>query len=281
MDIRHKNPKDIVIESRDKMNSKIIDIGINLTNRQFEEDREEVIKRAKAEGVSPLIVTGTSVKESKKAVALCKKMPKELFCTVGVHPHDAKTCQDNTIEQLEKLAKEPSVVAIGECGLDYDRNFSEPVIQRKWFEEQICLAERLKMPLFLHERAAFRDFKKIMESHKEICSRSVVHCFTGDGAELQNYLKLGCFIGITGWICDERRGQHLRNLIQMIPLERLMIETDAPYLLPRNMEKKPKDRRNEPAYLSHIALDIAKCLKRDVEEIKIITYENTKRFFNL
>lgn len=261
--------------------NKIIDIGINLTHKQFDTDREEVVKRALEKGVTPLIITGTNVKESKKAAAYAKTMSGNLYSTAGVHPHDAKTCKEDTIEELRKLAMLPEVVAIGECGLDYDRDFSPREVQRKWFEEQIKLAEELDMPLFLHERAAYRDFKAILKEHREICKKAVVHCFTGTAGEMQTYLELGCSIGITGWICDERRGEHLRTLVKRIPLQRLMIETDAPFLLPRNMQDKPDSRRNEPLFLRHIAEDIAKCLGKTSEEIEDITYQNTLEFFKI
>lgn len=263
------------------MKNQIIDIGINLMHKQFEKDREFIVKTAKEENVTPLIITGTSLRESKKAADYAGKMPQQLYSTAGVHPHDAKQCDKNTIKELRKLLQLPQVIAVGECGLDYDRDFSPRDVQRKWFEEQICLAEEQNMPLFLHERSAFRDFKLILERHKEICSRAVVHCFTGTGSELQTYLKMGCFIGITGWICDERRGVALRNLVKLIPLNRLMIETDAPFLLPRNMPKKPENKRNEPAFLQYILEDIATCFGKESEEIAKITFENTKRFFNI
>lgn len=261
------------------MKSQIIDIGLNLMNKQFDMDREEVMKKAEEENVTPLIITGVHLNDSKKAASFAEKYPGKLYCTAGVHPHDAKTCNENTILELRKLAKKPQVCAIGECGLDYDRDFSPREIQRKWFEEQIVLAEELNMPLFLHERAAFTDFKKIMTEHREICHRSVVHCFTGNGTELQNYLRIGCFIGITGWICDERRGQHLKTLIKMIPLDKLMIETDAPFLIPRDL--KVTNRRNEPVYLRHILKTVSKCLKKDENEIAEIVTKNTKAFFQI
>lgn len=259
----------------------IIDIGLNLMNRQFDEDRMELIERASAAGVGPCIITGTSIRDSRKAADYAGRWPGKLYSTAGIHPHDAKSCNELTIGQLEKLALNPQVVAIGECGLDYDRDFSPREVQRKWFKEQVKLAEKLKMPLFLHERSAFKDFREILQKHKDICGRAVVHCFTGTGGELTAYLELGCYIGITGWICDERRGEHLRSLVKKIPLDRLLIETDAPYLLPRNMKNIPSTRRNEPAYLRHIVGDIAACLNRDADEVAKITYENSKRFFGL
>lgn len=261
------------------MKTQLIDIGINLTHKQFDIDRENIIDLAKKDNITPLIITGTNVRESKKAASYAEKFPNELFSTAGVHPHDAKTCNENTINELKKLTKKSCVCAIGECGLDYDRNFSPQDVQKKWFEEQIKLAEELDMPLFLHERAAYNDFKNILSKHKNICEKSVVHCFTGTGVELQTYLKLGCYIGITGWICDEKRGSHLHSLIKLIPLNKLMVETDAPFLIPRNI--KTSNRRNEPIYLRHIVKDIAKCLNKSEEEIAKITTENAKTFFNI
>lgn len=259
----------------------IIDIGLNLTNRQFEEDRNQVIDRAKKAGVAKAIITGTSVRESRKAAEYAAGFKGVLYSTAGVHPHDAKTCNELTMEQLERLALMPQVVAIGECGLDYDRDFSPREVQRKWFKEQVKLAHKLKMPLFLHERAAFKDFKEILEKNREVCPRTVIHCFTGTEPELAAYLELGCYIGITGWICDERRGEHLRHLVKRIPMDKLLVETDAPFLLPRNMNPKPQDRRNEPAFLRHIVDDLASCLGVSGGELSRQTYENTCRLFEL
>lgn len=259
----------------------IIDIGLNLMHRQFEEDREEIIQRALQEKVSPLIVTGTNIRESKKAASYAETWKGKLYTTAGIHPHDAKGCNEKTISELKRIASLPQVVAIGECGLDYDRDFSPREVQGEWFEKQIQLAEELNMPLLLHERAAFKDFAAILKKYKNMASRSVVHCFTGTGVELKTYLDMGCYIGITGWICDERRGEHLRNLVKLIPMERLMIETDAPFLLPRNMKNKPSNRRNEPVFLRHILKDIANCLGKEVEEVCQVTYQNTVQFFRL
>lgn len=263
------------------MPGQLIDIGVNLMHKQYDADREEVLNKAMKENVVPLIITGTNVKESQKALSFAKEHEGNVYCTAGVHPHDAKTCKSDTIAQLKQMAKQPQVCAIGECGLDYDRDFSPREVQRDWFEKQVILAEELNMPLFLHERSAFEDFISILSEHKEICSRSVVHCFTGTGKELQNYVAMGCYIGITGWICDERRGQQLRTLVKMIPLSKLMIETDAPFLFPRNMTSKGKNGRNEPVYLRHIVKDIAKCMGRKEEEVAEATTENAKNFFGI
>lgn len=258
-----------------------IDIGVNLTNHQYQHDLSEVLKRASLAEVSPMIITGTSVRASQQAASLAAKHPQVLYSTAGVHPHDAKGCDSRTIAELRKLCGQKEVVAVGECGLDYDRDFSPRDVQRKWFEAQIDLANELNMPLFLHERAAFTDFYKILKKYQHLCNRAVVHCFTGTRRELEAYLELGCFIGITGWVCDERRGLELRKLVNQIPSERLMIETDAPFLLPRNMRPQPKERRNEPAFLAHIAADIATCRGESTDDLAAYTSANATSFFNL
>ena len=260
---------------------KTIDIGINLMHRSFNEDREKVVRDAAAVGVSPLIITGTSERSSVEAAKYASRYPGKLFCTAGVHPHDAKSCTPNTIKKLEELAKQDCVVAIGECGLDYNRDFSPRDVQRHYFEKQIELACETGLPLFLHERDAFDDFYSILKRYKNEIPNMVVHCFTGRERELMAYLELGCHIGITGWICDERRGKHLIDLVTKIPINKLMIETDAPFLTPRNMDEKPIDRRNEPKFLIHILDELAYHLDEDIEELAEKTYRNTQRFFNI
>ena len=257
-----------------------IDIGINLMHRSYNADRENIITAAAAVGVSPLIITGTSLRASETAAAYASQH-KNIYTTAGVHPHDAKNCNNQTIEGLRRLIKQPSVVAVGECGLDYDRDFSPRDVQRKWFEAQIRLAIEENMPLFLHERAAFTDFKALLSENNEVCGRSVVHCFTGTRDELFAYLDLGCYIGITGWICDLRRGTDLRNIVKDIPEDRLMIETDGPFLLPHNLPERVVNRRNEPRFLPYIAMEIATCRGESLEHIAEIATANTKRFFGI
>jgi len=257
-----------------------IDVGINLMHRSFNIDRENVVREAAAAGVSPLIITGTSLRSSEIAAEYAEKH-KNIYATAGVHPHDSKTCDGHTVENLRRLSKKSQVVAVGECGLDYDRDFSPRDVQRKWFEAQIQLASEENMPLFLHERAAFADFKAILSSHKEICSRAVVHCFTGTRDELRAYLDLGCYIGITGWICDRKRGTALRSIVKDIPGDKLMIETDGPFLLPHNLDERPKENRNEPRFLPHIAAEIAVCRGETVGRIAETTTANAKRFFGI
>ncbi|REK74763.1 TatD family hydrolase [Paenibacillus paeoniae] len=257
----------------------IMDIGVNLMHRSFHQDREQVVQRAIEQGVTPLIITGTSVRSSVEAARYASQYPGKLYATAGVHPHDAKSCTNETIAKLGDLAETPQIVAIGECGLDYNRDFSPRDVQRKWFAEQIQLAKELNMPLFLHERDAFTDFITILKQHS--VSKAVVHCFTGTQSELKAYLDMGFHIGITGWICDERRGRHLQALVRMIPLNRLMIETDAPFLTPRDLKEKLADGRNEPSILPHILHTVARCIGRPVEEVAEATTETTKAFFRI
>lgn len=259
----------------------IIDIGVNLMNSSFDRDREEVLARAAEAGIEQLIITGTSVESSEEAAHYAKSYPGRLFSTAGVHPHDAKDCGPDTAGRLRRLAGLPEVVAIGECGLDYNRDFSPRDVQRRWFEEQLRLAEELDMPLFLHERDANADFAAMLKDHPALIRRAVVHCFTGSAEELYTYLEMGLLIGITGWICDERRGGHLRELVRDIPLDRLMIETDAPYLTPRDLRPKPKGGRNEPAFLAHILGVIADCRGEEPAALAAATVRTTRRFFGI
>lgn len=259
----------------------LIDIGVNLTNSAFRDDLDEVLARARAAGVGRMVVTGTSVAGSAAAADLAASRPGVLYATAGVHPHDAKSCDENTLAALRALAARPEVVAVGECGLDFDRNYSPQPVQRTWFEAQVALAAELGMPLFLHEREAGEELLAVLRRHRDRIPAAVVHCFTGTEALLDAYLALDLHIGITGWICDERRGTHLHGVIGKIPLDRLMIETDAPYLLPRTMRPKPKSRRNEPAFLPHVLDTVAQCLGRPVEEVAAATTATAARFFDL
>ena len=259
----------------------LIDIGLNLMHNSFRKDRVEIIENAKKVGVSQFIITGTTVNSSQKAANYASKYPNTLFSTSGVHPHDAKTCNGHTIFELEKISKNDCVVAIGECGLDYNRNFSPQPLQRKWFEAQVELAQRLDMPLFLHEREAHQDLVDILKKHEDVLEKSVVHCFTGTKTEAKKYIDLGCFIGVTGWICDMKRGRNLQEAVSAIPPEKLMIETDAPFLIPKNFDEKPKKNRNEPKYLPHILETIAICMGLDSKELARQVNKNTKEFFKI
>ena len=260
--------------------ARLVDIGANLTHDSFDADRADVIARAQRAGVERFVVTGSDAPHSRKALELCAQYP-GLYATAGVHPHHAKDVTARTADELRELLKHPRVVAVGECGLDYFRNFSPQHVQQQVFEMQLELAEQCRKPVFLHQRDAHANFMAILAAHRPRLSAAVVHCFTGDAAELQDYLTLDCHIGITGWICDERRGLHLRECVGLIPPDKLMLETDAPYLIPRDLKPRPASNRNEPMYLRHIAEVVAACVNKPVEQLVKETTLVAEAFFGL
>ncbi|MFT3904979.1 MAG: TatD family hydrolase [Steroidobacteraceae bacterium] len=259
----------------------LIDIGINLTHDSFDPDRDTVISHAAAVGVRQLLVTGATVAHSRQAIALAQAHPRRLFATAGVHPHHALELDDAALDELKSLAAAPEVVAVGECGLDYFRNFSPPQAQRGAFARQLQLAAALGKPLFLHQRDAHEDFVAALRDFLPHAPGGVAHCFTAGAAQLEVYLELGLHIGITGWICDERRGQHLQPLVARIPADRLMLETDGPYLLPRDLAPKPASRRNEPRFLPHIATVVARLRGEDPLACAARCAANARRLFGL
>ncbi|GHA61155.1 3'-5' ssDNA/RNA exonuclease TatD [Photobacterium aphoticum] len=259
----------------------MIDIGVNLTNNRFDRDREAVIERAQTAGVHGMILTGTSIEESQQAFAMAQQWPGYCYSTAGVHPHDAKSVDDLTLPAIRALAAHPEVVAIGECGLDFNRDFSPRPQQEAVFEAQLALAAELNLPVFMHCRDAHERFMAILAPWRDKLPAAVLHCFTGSEAELRDCLALDLHIGITGWVCDERRGLDLREIVGLIPDDRLMIETDCPYLLPRNLRPKPKLSRNEPQYLPHIASEIALCRGQTAEAVVRASYTTTQAFFQI
>ncbi len=265
------------------VNCPLVDIGANLTNKRFDSDFEEVLHRAIGAGVQHIIITGTNIEESQKAALIASNNPLQLSSTAGVHPHDAKLMTKETLECMKSLAKVSSVRAIGECGLDFNRNFSTKEQQIKAFEQQIELAIELRLPLFLHERDAFEEQWQLLSSYKNQLPNVVIHCFTGNKQQAFKYLDLGFYLGITAWICDERRGLHLQEFVGDIPLERLMIESDSPYLTPR---VKPKPTltvkgRNEPHTLPYILEVIANSSSKSTDTIAAQTTRNAIDFFKL
>lgn len=259
----------------------MIDIGANLTHDSFDKDRAEVIHNAQMVGVETFIITGSDVSCSNKAKLLAHEFADCCYATAGIHPHHASEFNGETQDQLQALLTDEKVVAVGETGLDYFRDFSPREAQIFSFEQHIQLAIENDMPLFLHQREAHADFGPILKAHRDALSDVVVHCFTDNEKALFDYLDLDCYIGITGWICDERRGKHLIDLVKNIPNNRLMIETDAPYLIPRNLVPKPKSRRNEPKHLPHIAAFIAEHHSMDHQELIEMTVANSKNFFKI
>jgi TatD DNase family protein len=259
----------------------LVDIGANLTHDSFDADREAVVQRATDAGIKRLIVTGASVTSSVSALALTALHQGTLFATAGVHPHHAAGFDAHSGAALESLLANAAVVAVGECGLDFFRDFSPRDAQRRAFEAQLELAAAKAKPVFLHQRDAHAEFLEILTPWRDRLPGGVAHCFTGGPMELTAYLELDLHIGVTGWLCDERRGADLRAALPLIPLERLLIETDSPYLLPRDLARKPRDRRNEPAFLAHIAARVALGLNLSVAEIARATTANAERLFGL
>ena len=256
----------------------LIDIGANLTNKRFRDDLEKVLKAAKFNNVDAIVLTGTDEKSSHEALNLSKENPGYLYSTAGVHPHHANDWTPSLNKTISKLAYEKNVVAIGECGLDFNRNFSTPENQADCFEAQLRIAVEKQMPVFLHERDAHHRFTEILGAFIDDIPAAVVHCFTGNKDELETYLDLDCYIGITGWVCDERRGDALREAVKYIPKNRIMIETDAPYLLPRTIKPKPKNGRNEPAFLPFVLNELVNLREESTEELSRLTTENARRF---
>jgi len=259
----------------------LIDIGANLAHDSFDDDRSEMMRRAGDAGVTTMIVTGSSDDSNVRAAELAEASPGTLFSTAGVHPHHASDFTDDSDARIRELALRDCVVAVGECGLDYFRDFSPREAQLDAFRRQLDIARDTGLPVFLHQRDAHDDFIDILESALPSLARAVAHCFTGEHESLREYLALGLYIGITGWICDERRGKHLHDIVGIIPDDRLLIETDAPYLLPRTLRPKPKSRRNEPAYLPEILRVVAEARGQSEAHVARITRENAIRFFAL
>lgn len=264
--------------------SPLVDIGANLTHDSFARDLPAVLARARAANVTTLILTGTDREHAEQAVAMARRYASEglaLHATAGVHPHDASRWDAGLAAAMAELQRQPEVVAVGECGLDFNRNFSTPAEQERAFEAQLGLAAESGKPLFIHERDAGQRMREMLHAWRDAIGDAVVHCFTADRATLFGYLDLDLHIGLTGWLCDERRGHHLRELVAEIPATRLMVETDCPYLLPRNLPAKLKGRRHEPALLPWILREIAHWRGDSEAELAAATTTTARRFFRL
>lgn len=257
----------------------LFDIGLNLTHDSFDRDRDEVLAHARAAGVARMLITGSDVAHSRKALELVRQHPQVLRATAGVHPHHAKDLHAADEAALRELLSQPEVVAVGECGLDYFRNFSTPTDQERAFRLQLELAVTTGKPVFLHERDAHSAFVGIVGEYLPRIQGGVAHCFTGTAEQVSKYIELGLYVGVTGWICDERRGQALREAVRHIPLDRLLIETDAPYLIPRDLKPKPSSHRNEPQYLPAVLQRLAACRDESAEILAAATTANARRLF--
>ena len=260
----------------------LIDIGVNLTSKQYNNQAADLVSRARDAGVQQLILIGSDIDDSRQALALAEQLP-GCRSTVGIHPHQASGFNTTSSVQLLELSRHPKACALGEMGLDFNRNYSTPAQQLNAFERQLELSAESGLPIYLHQRDAHTDFLRSLKQYRDQFNQGVVHCFTGTEQELNDYLELDLHIGITGWVCDERRGHHLHPLLKHIPLNRLMLETDAPYLLPRTLPKtiKPKPRHNEPAYLTYVLETVADCLEMSQLEVAEITTGNAVEFFAL
>ena len=263
------------------MSLDLVDIGSNLTHESFASDRDAVMSRALQAGVHRQVVTGADLKGSIEAAALAAQHPTRLWSTAGVHPHYAQSYAGAPRDEWLALLQQPHVVAVGECGLDYYRDLAPRSVQREAFQAQLAIAVETRKPVFLHQRDAHEDFSAVLREFAGALQGGVAHCFTAGEVELEAYLALGLFIGITGWACDERRGADLRRAIPRIPANRLLIETDAPYLLPRDLAPKPKTRRNEPCYLPHIAATVAGLRGESLESVAAVTTRNAEALFSL
>lgn len=259
----------------------LIDIGANLADDSFDKDRAEVIERAHQAGVTRLVITGSDAQSNQQAIEMARQYPGQCYATAGLHPHHAQDWNQQLAADIEQAAANEQIVAAGEAGLDYFRDISPRDQQRQAFMQQLEIAVRHQLPVFLHQRAAHEDFLAILRDYLPHLKRAVVHCFTGDRDMLADYLELDVYIGITGWICDARRGQDLFEAAEIIPDRRLLIETDSPYLMPRTIRPRPKTRRNEPVWLPWIRDHVALARQTSPEHIEQITFDNACRFFNL
>jgi TatD DNase family protein len=259
----------------------LIDVGANLTHASFAADLDDVMTRALQAGVRRQIVTGADLPSSRQAADLAAQHPAHLHSTAGIHPHHAASFSQSDRIELLDLLQGPLVVAAGECGLDYFRNISPPEAQRRAFVAQLEIAAACAKPVFLHQRESHADFLAILKEHIGALAGGVAHCFTGSPAELEDYLGIGLYIGVTGWVCDERRGSSLRESVPRIPHDRLLVETDAPYLLPRDLIPKPKSRRNEPALLPHIVQIVAQLRGETQDSVAANTTRNAEALFRL
>jgi TatD DNase family protein len=259
----------------------LVDIGANLTHQSFELDYAEVLEKAQLDGVKHIIITGTDLITSEASASLASKHPNFLSSTVGIHPHNASKASPKQLAHLAQLIEHNKVVAIGETGLDYNRNYAPKKDQLKIFQHHLELAKNFNKPLFLHQRDSHKDFLPLLQRYRPYIVGGVVHCFTDNEESLLEYLDLDMHIGITGWICDERRGQDLQKIVHHIPLDRLLLETDAPYLLPRTIKPKPKTRRNEPRYLKDVAAHVAKHMSLEIEEVAACSTRNAIKLFDL
>ncbi|MBT8352835.1 MAG: TatD family hydrolase [Deltaproteobacteria bacterium] len=257
---------------------KLFDSHCHLDDKIYKKDFNNVVSRANITGVLKMMIVGVDKKSSAKAVALAELHP-DLYASVGFHPHDAKECSKEAVEFLIKLAKNPKVKAWGEIGLDFNRMYSPREDQERWLVRQLEISDELNLPVIFHERESNGRLIEILAQHFKPDRKGVIHCFSGNEAELNQYLSLGLYIGITGILTIKSRGAKLRQLVPLIPSNRILIETDAPYLTPA--PEKNKFRRNEPAFVKSVLLKLAEVRGEKPDHLAKIVYENTCRLYNI
>jgi TatD DNase family protein len=225
------------------------------------------------------MIVGITDKTSFQAVEIASRYP-GCYASVGIHPHDAKSCSENLLSRLAALAKNPNVKAWGETGLDFNRMFSPKEVQEKWFIRQLEIADELNLPLIFHERDSKGRFLEILKAHcRTGGKKGVIHCFSGNQSDLDEYLKLGFYIGITGIFTIKTRGKGLREMVPLIPMDRIVIETDAPYLTPA--PEKNHTRRNEPAFVRSVLIKLAQVTNEPLDKLADALWNNTCRLFNI
>lgn len=262
----------------DGLKLNIFDSHCHLDDDSYDPDLDAVIQRAHAAGVTAMITVGTDEETSEKAVTIARNRH-SIYASVGLHPHDAKTCSETVLDKLRKLAVHESVKAWGETGLDFNRMYSPREDQERWFDRQLEIGGELDLPMIFHERDSRGRFLSILESHWNPDRQGVVHCFSGTESELEAYMKMDLYIGITGILTIQSRGRDLRNMVQQIPENRLLIETDAPYLTPT--PERNKHKRNEPAFLRTVLIKLAQVLNRDPGDLANSLWQNTIRLFRI
>ena len=252
----------------------MFDIGANLTSSHFSDDLDSVLDNSFEAGVKKICITSSNLQDVRNAKKITEKY-ENLYYSVGFHPHNAKDFKVEFLKDMSIYLDDPKAICLGEMGLDFNRNYSSKKEQIICFESQLSLANSISKPLFLHQRDAHEEFLSVLDNYK-FNQKLIVHCFTGNLSELEDYLKRDFYIGITGWVCDLKRGLDLRKCINHIPQDKLLIETDSPYLSPRK-----KIRRNEPKFLIDVAEEVARLRQETKESIIKSSYENSLNFFNL
>jgi len=257
---------------------KLFDSHCHLDDKTYDKDFNDVLSRAGNAGVSAMMIVGVDKKSSQKAVTLAESNP-GLYASIGFHPHDAKECSKEALQYLIKLAESPKVKAWGEIGLDFNRMYSPKQDQERWLIRQLEFSDQLGFPVIFHERESGGRLLKILKKHFKPHRNGVIHCYSGSENELSQYLSLGLYIGITGIITIKGRGAKLRRLAPLIPADRILIETDAPYLTPA--PEKNKTRRNEPAFVKSVLLKLAEVRRENPDDLAEIVYDNTCRLYHI